>query len=173
MNIKRTTDSIISLLTIYQQFLNKIDDDIFDQTPALNVWSYSEVYAHVIRANFSSLVAIEKCIHNRTSASGKITVLGRLVLFFGKFPPVKIKVPESVAKQVVKISREEARNELVRLKQKIEVVIPKLQKCSNSQRILHPRLGMLDACQWLRFIEIHTKHHLKQLKRIGAMLIKA
>ncbi len=170
MNIKRTTNSILSSLNTYQQFLNTIDDELFAQTPGEDIWSYAEVYAHVIRANFSSLVAIEKCIHNKTSEAGSISLLGKMILFFGRFPPVKIKVPESIAKQATKISREEARNELVRLKQKIESVVPKLQRCGNSGKIKHPRLGMLDACQWLRFIDIHSTHHLKQLGRITRML---
>jgi hypothetical protein len=30
----------------------------------------------------------------------------------------------------------------------------------------HPKLGYLNANQWLRFIEIHLKHHYQQLKRV-------
>lgn len=173
MNVKRTGESILSSLTIYQQFLDTIDDELFAQTPGTEVWSYAEVYSHIIRANLSSLLAIEKCIHSKNSAPGTISFTGRFILLLGKFPPVKIKIPESIAKQVVKISREEARNELVRLKQKVEAVLPKLRKFAGKEKVKHPRLGMLNAGQWLRFIEIHTEHHFKQLRRIGEMLTKA
>jgi len=45
-----------------------------------------------------------------------------------------------------------------------------VSQASKSQKAKHPRLGLLHARQWLRFIEIHTKHHEKQLYRIQKQL---
>jgi hypothetical protein len=33
-------------------------------------------------------------------------------------------------------------------------------------RIEHPRMGMLDGPQWLRFVRIHSQHHLAIVRDI-------
>jgi hypothetical protein len=34
----------------------------------------------------------------------------------------------------------------------------------------HPGLGYFNAGEWLRFIEMHMRHHLRQKERIDAFL---
>ncbi|WP_423147484.1 DinB family protein [Rubrolithibacter danxiaensis] len=171
MNIKRISDSIKTSIEKYQEVLKTFTEEEFQQTPAPGVWSYSEVYSHITRANSASLLAIEKCLHQTKPVKSEgISLLARLVLFAGRFPPVKLKAPEKMAAMVTKISKEEASNELVKFLHKIEGLVPRIYKCNNSSKIQHPRLGMLNACQWFRFIEIHSKHHLRQLSRIKKML---
>jgi len=43
---------------------------------------------------------------------------------------------------------------------------PKVKNANPKIKTKHPVIGYLNAKQWLRFIEIHLNHHLKQLKRI-------
>ena len=172
MSVSTTTKSILAAIETYYDFLGKVEEDEFQQSPAEEVWSYSEVFSHIIQANLRSLLAIQKCIYGKSPSRSSLSIVSRAVLFFGKFPPVKLKTPESLAALVKKITREEARNDLIKLKTKVLELAPKVSKCLQDSRMRHPRLGMLNAEQWLRFIEIHSYHHLKQLKRIEKMLEK-
>jgi hypothetical protein len=67
---------------------------------------------------------------------------------------------------VQKISKEEARNLLIKCRTRVNEMVPLLKDSPENCRMKHPRLGMLNARQWYKFIMIHTKHHIKQLNRI-------
>ncbi len=159
--------SILKSIAEYEQLLNAVSEEEFVRSPAPDVWSYSEVFSHILQANLGSLIAIEKCICGTGIESAKRTgLMAWLILFFGRFPPVKLKVPEKLASSVTKMSCEEARNLIIKFKRKLDDTASKMPAASPFQKIKHPRLGLLNAFQWLRFIEVHTKHHQKQLGRV-------
>jgi hypothetical protein len=172
MSITRTAGSILKSLEKYLEFLSGLNEEHFQRCPAEGVWSLSEVYSHIISANKGSFIAIERCLHETKSLSGGSQWQARLILFFGIFPPGKIKAPEKVAAMVQKISTEEARNGIITLRERIPEIVDLVRKSSPDKKSKHPRLGLLNARQWLRFIEIHSIHHLKQLKRINTTLLE-
>ena len=73
---------------------------------------------------------------------------------------------------VQKPNKKEALDAIQKSKEKIKAILPKIAGAAPSQKAPHPKLGLLNARQWLRFIEIHTRHHEKQLYRIKADLLK-
>jgi hypothetical protein len=113
MSVKNNTNSILRGLDKYKTFLDGLTDEEFQRTPAEGVWSYSEVYSHILTANTGSLIAIERCLHGNKSSSGSLELIARLILFFGRLPPGKFKVPEKVGAMVRKITLEEARNDII------------------------------------------------------------
>lgn len=170
MSIHGNKTSLLKSIEFYEGLLNKMTDEEFLLSPAEGVWSCAEVYSHIMQANLYSLTAIEKC----TAGTGKITLkrihwIAGLILFFGRFPPGKFKVPKSMAGMVAKMSREDARNLTLKFKHRLLETVPKIKKAAPAQKVSHPRLGMLNAPQWLRFIEVHTRHHIRQLDRIRKM----
>ncbi|MDB5121081.1 MAG: DinB superfamily protein [Sphingobacteriales bacterium] len=173
MSTNEHRKSTLKSVDEYEKLLNSLTDEDFNLSPAPGVWSYSEVYSHIFQANLASLTAAEKCISGTGIKSTKpIHWIARLILFFGRFPPVKLKAPESLASMTSKITREEARNLIIKFKRRLDELAPKVGKSQSYQKIKHPRLGLLNASQWFRFIEIHTLHHQKQLLRIQKQLKK-
>ncbi|MXV51679.1 hypothetical protein GS399_11910 [Pedobacter sp. HMF7647] len=170
MNIGKIAAGIVETSDDFLNFLKKISDEDFQKTPADGVWSYSEVYSHIFDLNLMSLMPIERCIRSHKTVTGTTKLAARLVFLFGRFPPVKLKAPENLGAEIKKMSKEEASNLVIDFKHKLEAVVPLIKKAPANQRVQHPRLGPLTAVQWLRFIEIHTKHHYKQLLRIQKML---
>jgi hypothetical protein len=166
MSIASDKQSLETALAEYRRRLDQIPDAQFNATPPGGGWSYGEVYSHILQANLGSLIAVERCGNGTGKIDNKpLGLLAKLILAMGFFP-FKFKAPEKIAAQVSNISKEEARNLLVKLKTKIDHMAPVALKCSTFSKIKHPRLGLLNAKQWFRFIDIHTRHHLKQLNRI-------
>lgn len=162
---------ILNSLKFYSAFLKTVNEENFVRTPASGGWSLAEVYSHILSANSLSIVAIARCLHKTaTLKRRKADWRVRLILFFGRFPPVKYKVPEVLEASVKKISLEEAANGLQKLVRKIEEIDKGFAKFNPHYKAKHPRLGYLDARQWLRFIYVHSKHHERQLKRIAKEL---
>jgi hypothetical protein len=152
----------------YRHWLDEIPDEQFDVTPPGGGWSYAEVYSHVLQADFGSLIAAEKCARKTGQLTGKrANMLGYYVLLTGSFPSVKLKAPDIIASTVKKITKEDARNLLVKVRSRLESLLAILHNAPKDYKIKHPRLGMLNAQQWLKFTRIHTEHHIKQLKRIN------
>ena len=172
MNIGETRKKIEEVLDIYRSRLDTIRDDLFTETPPGGGWSYAEVYSHILQADLGAMIALEKCIKNgRPSSTGR-NMLGLLVFLFGSLPPWKTKVPEKLEASIParKISKEEARNMLIKCRQCINELTPLIRDSSEYCRVNHARLGMLNARQWFKFILMHSRHHLKQLDRVEKKL---
>jgi hypothetical protein len=157
---------ILKIVDAYRAHLATKTEENFQLTPPIGGWSYSEVYSHIFDAGLLSLMAIQKCIDGEGKEEG--TALGvKAVLFFGMFPPGKrYNVPSKLMTRVKKINLMAAEQFMKDFELQLAKIYPHLNGASHKIKTKHPRLGYLNAKQWLRFIEIHLHHHLKQLKRI-------
>jgi len=169
MNIAKERKAIDTALDNYRAQLDTIPDDKFTETPRGGGWSYAEVYSHILQATLGSSIALERCTHNNCEPTKKgPTFLGRFMMFTGSFPPVRVKMPKAIAAKmdVKKINKEDARNLIIKCKSRLDTVKPLIKEASLTSRYKHPRLGMLNARQWFKFMRIHLQHHLKQLERV-------
>src|SRR4051812_45154130 len=93
--------AIEAALDTYRARLDDIPDEVFDVTPPQGGWSYAEVYDHMIKSTIGASIALEKSTQSSCAPTNKKpTLLGRLLLLFGRFPPVKTTVPDSVADKI-------------------------------------------------------------------------
>jgi len=158
--------SIHNLTEAYRTILRTIDDAQFQLTPSIGGWSYSEVYSHIFDASMLSLQAMENCLDGK-GEKHSTAFIAKVILFLGFLPPgKKIKTSKKMEARVKKITKMEAEELIQRFIQQLEPDYKRMGKARSDIKIPHFRLGYLNARQWLRFIEIHLKHHLKQLKRI-------
>ncbi len=156
-------------LDSYRARLDTITDEQFTTSPPDGGWSFAEVYSHILQATLAASVGLERCTQKNDDVYTKgFNFVGWAILFFGRFPPVKVKVPESINAKIpaVKMSKEDAKNMIVKCRKRIEDITPLIKNSSPHSRNKHPRLGMLNAGQWFKFLRIHLEHHLKQLNRI-------
>lgn len=158
--------SLKNISAAYTMRLDQISDQDFQTTPPIGGWSYSEVYSHIFDASLLSLQAMENCMNGKGEKK-PTAFLVKLILWYGGFPPQqKYKVPKVLEARVRKISTAEARLMINDFLQQLQVLYPSLATSDQQLKRPHPRLGYLNTSGWLRFIEIHLKHHLQQIKRI-------
>lgn len=156
---------------VYEKLLQELSEEKFAENPQYGGWSYAEVYSHIFTSGLLSFSAIQTCLDKKgTDSKNAPSWPVRLILLFGTFPPGKIKAPQKIAALVKKISKKEAEDLIIKFKSRLNEVHEQLPLVDLNQRVAHPRLGLLNATQWLRFIEIHTIHHVKQLNRIKKFL---
>lgn len=167
MSIDLSKKKLNKLLDFYENYLQTVNEDTFLISPKQGGWSFAEIYSHILYVNHVSAIAIENCLnktaHIKTEKPGWRV---RLIFFLGMLPPVKIKAPTGVAEKSKKISKEEASNQLITFRKKMELLYPQFKRFDANYKIKHPRLGYLDAKDWLRFAVVHTKHHVKQISRL-------
>lgn len=167
MSVATEHKAINDALDNYRQQLNDIPDEQFTETPSMGGWSYAEVYSHIMQASLASSTAAEKCCRKTGVNTGKgLNWRGRILFFLDRFPPGKRQAPAAVASLTKKISKEDARNLIVKVRKRMDEVSSLALHDGGSCKISHPGLGMLTAAQWIKFLRIHLQHHLKQLDRI-------
>lgn len=166
MNAAKIKASIHHIVNAYKMKLSSYPDEIFQIIPPVNGWSYSEVYSHIFDSSLLSLIALENCIKGKGENKPTHFVV-KLILLLGSLPPAKkYEVPKRLIERVKKISKTEALDFILEFEKALEHAYPGINGANKYCKNKHPRLGFLNAKQWLRFIEIHLKHHLKQLVRI-------
>ncbi len=171
MSVNSHFRSLTKAVEQYENLLKEVSEEVFAKCPAEGHWSFSETFSHIFQSNLASLIAIEKCLLKTGISDMSRTPWQVLaILFFGRFPPGKIKAPGRIASMVKVISKEEAANLIVKFRKRLDELKDKVGKADKYQKIKHPRLGLLNARQWWRFIEIHTVHHTRQLERIKNQL---
>lgn len=170
MDIENSYKEILDTVSHYKKELPAISESQFQQTPEPDCWSYSEVYQHIFDSSMLSIEAMES-ISNGKGKPGSPTLPGKAILFAGAFPPgVRFKVPEILEGRVKKITKSEAEEMMQRLISNLKTIYPAVANADKNLAVSHPRLGDLNAGEWVRFTEIHIKHHLKQVHRIHKSL---
>ena len=157
-------------LGLYKNKLQNISDEKYAQKPAEDKWSIGEICSHILFANGGGLMAAHRIAEGTVTDAAKLTWMGRIVFTLGFFPPVKLKVPASVAERTTALSRTEAIEKIDKHTILLAELEPKLAQGAKDKGVKHPRLGMLNAKQWVQFADIHTTHHWKQLLNHEAML---
>jgi hypothetical protein len=130
----------------------------------VSAWSVAEQVDHLIKVNqsvFSHLLT-------RTPASGpRISLVGRVVLLSGSFPRGKAESPRKLRGQPataeeLSAALEKSRGTFRRLASEPDPLL------ASAPVLPHKMFGAMTAIQALRFVPIHTRHHLKIVSEIRA-----
>lgn len=166
MSTAKDYKNIQNIVASYRSKLEQISEETFLLSPPIGGWSYSEVYFHIFDASILSLLEMTNTISGKGERK-PTTFIVKVILFFGSLPPgKKYKAPKSLALRLKKISKAEALALINQFLLELDVALKKIVNADKTLKTLHPKLGYLNAFQWLRFIEIHLNHHLQQLQRI-------
>lgn len=172
MSLLAIQSAIENSVKEYTNLLNAVSEEQFQRTPAPGVWSYAEVFAHLFRSNLLMFPVIKKCADGEAIEDHhRMKLAYQLVLFFRRYPPtMKFKVPPKLEHLVEKINKPQASELVEKFMSQLPDLISMAAKASPHQKVKHPRMGLMNAEQWMMFTELHTKHHARQLKRITKQL---
>lgn len=167
MSLVKKYNQILDALAKYSYKLNGYTDESFLAKKQEGVWSPAEVYAHIITANRITIKGMHKSLADEgTEDNSALSFKAKFIFFTGKIPAGR-KVPEVVEKRTPKInSIAEAKEQLDLLEGELNEIWDKRELWSETQKLKHPALGLMNNAQWIKFMLIHTNHHLKQLDRI-------
>lgn len=162
-------NEILNLVKQYRNHLIPFNEDHFRHKPSPSDWSLSEIYFHIFDASVLSLRAVEY-ISEGIEEEGKETWAAKIIFLLGRMPG-KFKAPRVILNRVKSISIVEANQLIDSFETKLTFTL-KLVDLNSTGRVKHPRLGALTSKQWLKFIEIHLKHHLKQVERTKIFILE-
>jgi hypothetical protein len=129
--------------------------------PRVSGWSVAEQVDHLLKIVVAQL---GRMAERRQSRRG-INLPGRIVLGIGRIPRGVGKSPEAVRGEPK--SRDELRAALAAAREKLHGVAADAALCGDPRPLVgHPYFGGLTPGEALRFLAIHTDHHLRIVERI-------
>ncbi len=138
------------------------DGRLFAVAPEVSAWSPAHHLHHVALANEHIFSDLAKAARAETpdAPEDRINAMGLAILTVGRIPrgrgkaPREVSPPDDLARAGFEAAHARSRSAFEALEPYLDA-LPALEA-----RMRHPFFGMLNAPQWLRFVLIHTRHHL-------------
>ncbi len=142
--------------------------------PAEDEWSLGQMLLHLSQAALymqfeNARRGLAEPDEASVSASAELpkTEAGEALLRIGSFPPQRVKVPASPQYTPPQPgSKEQIRAALEQVIAVLEELEPEVARSTSQRTVPHPRLGGLNAKEWLQLTEMHYRHHRLQEKRL-------
>ncbi len=151
---------------LHRQVLAQLDDflalacdgaEVARRAPEVSAWSVGQQLEHLALASDGVLDGLEKIARGEIAERrGGPSLIGRVLLFWGKIPRGKGKAPERAVPSG--LDAEVTAAKLGTAKSRFEKLdLARLDASAGT--FSHPVFGHLTAGQWLRFVEVHHRHH--------------
>lgn len=144
------------------------DSMLFAVVPEVSAWSTGQQLYHIAEVNTvvgKSLIRLSQSEEDQ-DADRRASITGVSILATGFIPrgrgntPARLQAPPDLSRSALQSAVTKSRSCL----EDVETLLALLQ--SRKGRIQHPYFGYLRASQWVRFLNIHTAHHLKIVRDI-------
>lgn len=170
MHPERTLQKLEATLAAWRELIAGFDDAAFARLPRRG-WSAAHVADHV-------LGTADVLLNNSDEAAdgggqpGRSSFGAALFTGLGSFPPIRIEVkkpPEGLESlyEPEKLTREETLEGLDELAARMRALAEKVAGAPQDVRRKHWAGGWFNARQWFQLAEMHTRHHLRQLRRLA------
>ena len=147
-SIRRQSDEIEALLPSTEVLKSEV-----------SLWSVGDQLEHILLSNQLILRQMSGKLTQEPEKGKPLNFKGRFVLLFGRFPRGVGKAPEFAKPKGA--SKEELKEMLNQVNALIEKLSSRHHEIDASLYAFpHFVFGLLDARQWLRLSEVHTRHHL-------------
>lgn len=168
-SLARTVRSHEQLIAGIERCRELADDEtrLLISNDTISGWSVGLHVEHLWRADSGILGWIQKRLDDSAPASdGAPTRTGRAVLVSGWIPRGRAKAPAPSVPEGLDIASLPDR--LVELRGLADALQPRLADLHASRATReHPILGHFTPAQWLRFLDVHHRHHDKIIRDIG------
>lgn len=166
--------SLIKVYEFYAQKLQNYSDQQFNFKQSPDIWSLAEMYDHICKSSSHFFLAnLVRCLEERKGQEGgEMNKNGLNVISYNSFPPIKFKQPAStVTAKVETGSQEDYKKYLHTLIESMKSTVSKMPEVPTDYKTFHPAFDWLNSHEWLQMLDIHTRHHLRQLEELEGYLI--
>ena len=130
-------------------------------------WSVAEIVEHLTRAYSGTAKGFERCLEKGAALASETTLkqlVAQIALIDLGFFPEGRQAPKHIiptGEIDLPALRAAVTRDLVRLD---EAATRTKDTLGTGKMLDHPIIGALTVDQWLKFHEVHTKHHIRQIR---------
>lgn len=159
------------LLVQFQKDLCRYSDEQLKFIPSPGVWSVGQMYDHLIVVAHEYLDNLETCSRSVEDQPLGKTEYGERLFKKGGFPPVKIRLPDELnAPPDNSGSRKDLNERMEELIRRMARWETELDAINPHTKALHGGFGWLNAEEWLKLVEMHFRHHLRQKNELDSYI---
>ncbi len=159
--MRRVHGNVMKLAERLRRLADESDQRLFYRAERVSNWSVADHLDHLAKANQAMVGATLGILDAETEdTGGGPTLVGRAILLTGWIPRGVGKAPKYARPQTG--SSEDLRRDLEASQRAVVALAVRLGEIEASRaRSNHFAFGNLTPFQWVRVIDIHTRHHLK------------
>lgn len=157
-------------LDLWATSLAQYEEDAFVLQPDKENWSIGQLYMHLIEETNWYLDQVETCLAFEENVYMEITDEAKRMFQTNEFPDEKIKGMSTVANVPNPKNKVQIDEEFLKLGKRARALNEELSKKLPNGKAQHPGLGYFNGYEWLRYSEMHLRHHLRQKARIDSFL---
>jgi hypothetical protein len=164
-------DDFIDSIEIWIAALQQYDFKELLAKPGPASWSIGQVYTHLIGETRYYMEQVECCLDKNENASEEMTANAKMMFEKNEMPDQRIKGDSFIADNVKQPeSKEQLQKEMLELKSRMNILWTRIINSDCAGKAQHPGLGYFSAAEWVRFSDMHLRHHLRQKRRIDDVL---
>jgi hypothetical protein len=149
-------------------YLNDYSLEMLCQSPQTGSWSLGQVYVHIINDTNYFVEQIKAALFTSDNSEMEMHEHGKAMFANNGFPDVMIEGPSTNVYIPQPENKEKLLQDLSRIKEEINQLAATYDFSQSNGKTRHPGLHFFTSLEWLRFAEMHMRHHLRQKKRIDA-----
>ena len=173
LNTTPTKLLLSKLDSVLQSWTTNLEEYSADQLfakPTLADWSIGQLYLHLIETTTFHLEQVVKCLSERMNEKEEAAPEAIEMFLNNEFPDTKIVGSSSNDNTPQPINMEELVEHLMNLRAQLKIIADHFLKAPSQGKTRHPGLEYFSAIEWLKFSEMHLRHHLRQKIRIDRYL---
>jgi len=157
-----SVDRIRTQIEQMKKAFSETEEDLAAITVPRSSWCAAAHFDHIIKVAHGTLLILAK--PEPPAAPRGLNLIGRLLLALGWMPRGRAQSPDRLRGSAVTL--EELQASLAELENVLERVASRTVTRPNMPILRHPTFGGLTHAQALRFVRIHTDHHLKIVQKL-------
>lgn len=172
MNNNNTLIEIEKSFGVLIDGIQRITGQQFAYTSNPEKWSLAQMYEHICESSKKFFLAnIKRCLEQRSGQmGGEKTLEGEWVMNNKGFPNKKIKMPDAFGVVIyVGKPKNEYLLEIEKILNSARDFVEMINEDSGEYKTKHPGFGYLNAEEWFKNLEMHTRHHLMQMADLEAL----
>ncbi|SFD58187.1 DinB superfamily protein [Chitinophaga sp. CF118] len=170
MEINKANTYLRQFNETIEKWITYLDDytlEMLCQKPQINSWSLGQVYVHIVEDTEYFIEQMKASLLFDNANSEKEMHRNAKVMFENnEFPDMLLDNPSNNPNLRMPQSKDELLQSLVLIKDEVNKLYSISDFSNSNGKTEHPGLLFFNALEWLRFAEMHMRHHLRQKSRI-------
>jgi hypothetical protein len=158
------------IIDAWIKFLDDYSLEALQKKPINGSWSLGQVYMHIIEDTPWHIGQMREALATNDNSNEEMHANAKWMLKNNGFPDTKIEGTATDDNVPQPTSKEDLLRNLKSIREEVNMLYRSNDFKGSAGKTRHPGLLYFSATDWLRFTEMHMRHHLRQKKRIDEAL---
>lgn len=163
-------DQFNQTIDTWINFLDHHSLETLNRKPIPGSWSLGQVYVHLLDDTPYHIQQMKAALETEENSDKEMHADAKWMFTNNGFPDMQIEGASTDENTPQPDSKEDLLRQLIAIRADVNVLFRSNDFSNSKGKSKHPGLDYFSALEWLRFTEMHMRHHLRQKARIEQAL---